>query len=64
MWPLLLDLLWQSLVQTLEMTFAAGAISFIIGLPIAILLVVTDRNGIRPFPVVSLVVSWIVKAVR
>jgi D-methionine transport system permease protein len=64
MWPLLLDLLWQSLVQTLEMTFAAGAISFIIGLPVAILLVVTDRNGIRPFPVVSLVVSWIVNAVR
>jgi D-methionine transport system permease protein len=62
--PLLFDLLWQSLLQTVEMTVAAGAISFIIGLPIAILLVITDRNGIRPIPAVSIGASWIVNAVR
>jgi D-methionine transport system permease protein len=61
---LLFDLLWQSLLQTLEMTFAAGAISFILGLPLAILLVTTDRQGIRPAPAVSLGTSWLVNAVR
>lgn len=61
---ILIDLLWQSLWQTLEMTFAAGAISFVIGLPLAILLVITDRNGLRPIPVVSLAAGWIVNALR
>lgn len=64
MYQILLDLLWQSLLQTLEMTFAAGAISFVVGLPIAILLVITDRNGLKPIPAVSLGVGWIVNALR
>jgi len=64
MWQILLDLLWQSLLQTLEMTFAAGAISFALGLPLAILLVTTDRQGIRPIPALSHSASWIVNAVR
>ena len=64
MLPLLLDLLWQSLLQTLEMTFAAGAISFVVGLPLAVLLVTTDRQGIRPVPALSHTTSWIVNAVR
>jgi D-methionine transport system permease protein len=62
--PLLLDLLWQSLLQTLEMTLAAGVVSFIVGLPLAILLVVTDRHGIRPILPVSLAVGWVVNALR
>jgi D-methionine transport system permease protein len=64
MLPLLLDLLWQSLLQTLAMTFAAGAISFVVGLPLAILLVTTDRQGIRPIPALSHMASWIVNPVR
>lgn len=62
--PLLFELLGQSLVQTIEMTFVSGVISFILGLPLAILLVTTDRNGIRPIPIVSLLASWIVNGVR
>ncbi|MCB8876915.1 methionine ABC transporter permease [Acidisoma silvae] len=64
MLSLLLDLLWQSLLQTLEMTFAAGAVSLLLGLPLAVLLVTTDRQGIRPIPPLNLVASWIVNAVR
>ena len=44
----LLDLLWRSLLQTLGMVFVSGAVAFAIGLPLALLLVVTASDGIRP----------------
>ena len=61
---LLLDLLWNSFGQTLEMVFVSGAASLALGLPLALLLVATDRGGIRPIPVVNLLAGAVVNAVR
>ncbi len=44
----LVDLLLQSLGETLEMTAAAGLIALAVGLPLAVVLVATDRAGILP----------------
>ena len=62
--PLLLELLWRSLLQTLEMIAVSGAVAGALGLPLALLLVVTERDGIHPVPVVSRTAGALVNAVR
>jgi D-methionine transport system permease protein len=44
--PVMVDLLLRSLWETVLMTAASGLISFIAGLPLGLLLLVTDRGGI------------------
>jgi D-methionine transport system permease protein len=43
-WP---DLLLTALLETLEMTAAAGAVAFVAGLPLGVVLAATARGGIR-----------------
>ncbi|HTR15594.1 MAG TPA: methionine ABC transporter permease [Acetobacteraceae bacterium] len=62
--PLLFDLVLQSLWQTVAMVAASGAIAVIAGLPIAVLLVVTAREGILPYPAIHCFLGWIVNAFR
>jgi D-methionine transport system permease protein len=44
----LLDLFLQSLVETATMVLASGAISFVAGIPLAVLLVLTAPDGLLP----------------
>lgn len=41
-----LPMLWRSTVETFQMTFWSGGISFVVGLFLGILLVVTQRGGL------------------
>ncbi|WP_298065912.1 methionine ABC transporter permease [uncultured Mailhella sp.] len=41
-----LPMLWRSTVETLQMTFWSGGISFVLGLALGILLIVTRRGGL------------------
>ncbi len=43
----------QSLWETLYMVIVSTVISYAIGLPLGLTLVVTDKGGIRPMPVVN-----------
>ena len=54
----------QSLWETLYMVIVSTAVSYVIGLPLGLLLVVTDKEGIRPMPVVNAVVGVIVNILR
>ncbi|HUM61162.1 MAG TPA: metal ABC transporter permease, partial [Clostridia bacterium] len=45
-WPLILQGLWE----TLYMTIPSTVLSYLVGMPLGILLVVTARDGIRPMP--------------
>lgn len=50
--------------ETLFMTFASSAISYLIGIPLGIILVITDKDGIRPFPVLQKVLGLIINLLR
>jgi D-methionine transport system permease protein len=56
--------LLASLWQTLAMTFAAGALSFIFGLPLGLILVATAPGGIWPKPWFNRVLGAVVNAFR
>jgi D-methionine transport system permease protein len=60
----LFNLLLQSIVETFIMVGASGAISVVIGLPLALVLVATDRGGIWEQPAINHVLGGIVNAVR
>jgi D-methionine transport system permease protein len=60
----MIDLLWQSLLETIIMTAAAGGISLALGLPLGLLLVATDRGGIWQQIPLNRVVGAIVNAGR
>ena len=54
----------QSLWETLYMVLLSTAISYVIGLPLGLTLVVTDKNGIRPMPVLNTVLGIVVNILR
>ena len=57
--------LWaQSLWATLYMVIVSTVVSYLIGLPLGLLLVVTDKGGIRPMPVLNAVLGVIVNILR
>ena len=62
--PVMLDLLVQSIWETLVMTGASGLISLAAGLPLGLALVATDRGGIAPNPWVNSVLGAVINAFR
>ena len=58
------DLLLRGLWETLVMTGVSGALSFAIGLPLALILVTTDRGGIFQNLAVNRVLGLVVNALR
>ena len=48
-----LDMLKQGIWETLLMTFVSSFLAYVIGIPLGIILVVTDADGIKPFPVLQ-----------
>ncbi|MBR0399314.1 MAG: ABC transporter permease [Mogibacterium sp.] len=60
----LTSLLWEGTLQTLYMTLAATLVSYLIGLPVGVSLIVTGPNGIRPVSVYNKIMGFIVNVVR
>jgi len=58
------DLLLRGLWETLVMTGVSGALSFVIGLPLALILVTTDRGGIFQNLAVNRSLGLVVNALR
>lgn len=52
------------ILESLYMIFLSSLISYLIGLPLGILLVVTDKDGIAPFLTVNKVLGIIVNIIR
>ncbi|MCI8402993.1 MAG: ABC transporter permease [Lachnospiraceae bacterium] len=46
------------------MTLLSAALAYVVGLPLGILLVVTDKNGIRPIPALNAALGTIVNLLR
>jgi len=57
-------LVGQGLLETLYMTVVSTVMAYIIGLPVGMLLAVTDKEGIRPSPTINRIVGGIVNVLR
>ncbi|MBR2667709.1 MAG: ABC transporter permease [Oscillospiraceae bacterium] len=60
----MLGLVGTGLLETIYMTLGSTVIAYIIGLPVGLLLVVTDKEGIRPHLVLNRTVGIIVNILR
>ncbi|GAA3883303.1 MULTISPECIES: methionine ABC transporter permease [Gibbsiella] len=61
---LLLDRLWAGLVETLMMVGVSSLLALIMGLPLAVILVVTDRGSLYPSRFLNRVLGWLVNLFR
>ena len=63
-WSQLGPLMWQGALETLYMTLVSTAIAYVLGLPLGILLVTTERNSLTPAPAFNQVLGTIVNLLR
>lgn len=63
-WAELWPMLWQGVVDTLYMTLWSSVVSYLIGLPLGVLLVVTRRGGIMACPGFNSVLGVVINFLR
>jgi len=59
-----LIMMGRGILETLYMVVVSTLSAYVIGLPIGLILVITDENGIRPCPLISKVLGFIVNLLR
>ncbi len=59
-----IKMLGMGILETLYMVFSSSLVAYLIGLPLGILLVVTDREGIAPLVPLNKVLGVIVNLIR
>lgn len=62
--PELWGLIGQGILETLYMVLVSTIASYVIGLPLGLLLVVTDKGGVCPMPALNTVVGTVVNILR
>ncbi len=62
--PEILHLLSQGTLETIYMTLVSALIAYILGLPLGVLLSVTDKNGIKPMKAVNAVLGFVINFLR
>ena len=60
----LMLMLWDSFVETVIMVGLSGFIGSVFGIPLGILLHVTDNGGVHPMPIFNKVLGWIINIGR
>lgn len=60
----LLQLLGQGLLETLYMTLISTFLSYLIGLPLGMVLTVTDKKGLRPNRAINLALGFVINMLR
>ncbi|WP_214105794.1 methionine ABC transporter permease [Acrocarpospora catenulata] len=58
------SVLWQGTVETAQMVVWSALLTALLGLPIGVLLVVTDRGGLRPLPMIKAMLGAVVNVGR
>jgi len=67
LWTVFLEfkvVLWDGLLETLYMTFMAVAIAYAVGLPMGVLLVITQPAGLMPNKFIHMVLGFVVNTFR
>lgn len=62
--PAMLQEYWQGLLVTLYLTLSCTVIAYLIGIPLGVLLCVTDKDGIRPHAPIHNIIGFIVNVFR
>lgn len=60
----IMELIQNGIGETLCMVLISTAVSYLIGIPLGIILVVTDKDGIRPMPVIPQVLGIFINLLR
>ena len=60
----ILSLLLKGIGETLYMVLGSTLLAYVLGLPVGVILYVTDKNGIRPNRFINLVLGFIVNLLR
>lgn len=60
----MVNMIWWGLLQTLYMTLASTLISYVLGIPMGVILVACDKDGVKPLPVVHKILDIIVNITR
>lgn len=60
----MITLVLQGLWETVYMTLASTLLAYIVGLPLGLLLTVTDKDGIKPLPALNSVLGTVVNILR
>ena len=59
-----INMLLNGIWETVYMVFLSSLLSYVIGIPLGIALVVTDRGGIRPFPLFNRGLGVVINLLR
>ena len=62
--PMMIDLLLKSLAETLYMLSVSAIIAAVIGIPLGILLVVTEKNNILSCPMMNKPLAFVINMIR
>jgi D-methionine transport system permease protein len=54
----------RGIIETLYMTIVSTLAAYVLGLPVGLILVITDKEGIRPQPLINKVLGFIVNLLR
>ena len=60
----MVSMILTGLYETLLMTAASSFFSYVIGIPLGVLLVVSDTNGIKPMPVLNGILGSVINLIR
>ena len=60
----MINMIWWGLLQTLYMTLASTLISYVLGIPMGVILVACDKDGVKPLPIVHKILDIIVNITR
>lgn len=62
--PQVMEMIKTGIGETAFMVFLSSAVSYLIGIPLGIILVVTDKDGIRPMPMLQKVLGVAINLLR
>lgn len=60
----IVEMIGKGILETLYMVFLSTTISYVIGLPLGIILVVTDKESIHPMPILNKILGFIINILR
>lgn len=62
--PQIIELIQTGIIETLSMVLISSVVSYLLGIPLGVILIVTDKDGIRPIPLLQKVLGIIINLLR